>query len=501
MIQTGGRSTGRFLQARKNMLLEVNIGRINNSPIMRMFKINRPVAELPVKAVDIAEKMEENNRPMSILQMAGINHRTAPLQLREKLAIPAEQAVRLMAALRKKCLLDEVVILSTCNRTEFYWSSATYIDPQKLFKAISALDAKTFDKLIPCIYAYGGKDAARHLFEVASGLDSLALGETQIYHQVKTAYEQSHAEGFTAGALNLLFQKTFKTTKRVHNETGLASQKASVPSVALEFAKEVVGELEKAFVLVVGTGEIAQVTLEALRQRGVNQIAFVTRSAERAQEWQAIRRDSEVTTLDNIGKLLWKADIVIACTTAKEPVITTQEVKRALNFRGDKRPLLILDLGLPRNVAPGVARLENVYLKDIDDLQQVVESNKVKLEAEVAKARKVINEGVDDYVLSCRSAIVSPTIKAIREHSQRLVAKEVERSMRKLSHLSPEDQEEVKKLAHRIQGKLLHTPSERLRNVSGYGNPQLVILLARLLFGLEPASPDGQNGQDAEPKD
>jgi glutamyl-tRNA reductase len=442
--------------------------------------------------------MKENNRLMGILQMAGINHRSAPLHLREKLAVPPENMARMLALLSKKSGVNEIVVLSTCNRTELYWSSQTFNDPHEFFTHVASLDEEIWEQIFPAIYEYGGQDVARHLFEVAAGLDSMVLGETQIYNQVKNAYEQSRVKGFTGIELNFLFQKAFETTKKVHADTGLVLQKASIPSVAMEFVKETIGNPSKAFVLVIGTGEIAKLTAEVLQQRGVRQITFITKNEERARQWQPSCQNAEVATLDKIGKLLWKADILVACTATKKPLITALEIKRALGFRNDpERPMLILDLGLPRNVDPAVAQIGGVYLRDIDDLQRVVEKNKAKLDAEVVKAKKIINQGVAEYIRFCRSAIAAPTIKEIREQAKQLVDKELERAMRKLAHLSPKDRNEVSKLARSIQGKILHSPSEQLRRLSGYGNPQMVILLARILFGLEPSSPGGPTSKDS----
>ena len=439
--------------------------------------------------VDINEKRRECVPLVDTLQMAGINHRTAPLNLREKMAVPKECASSVLRHLAEKLRIEELVILSTCNRTEFYWVSEQEIDPVKFFNALPSVDPETVRKLAASIYSAQGKAVAEHLFEVASGLDSLVLGETQIYSQVKSSYEQSRAEGFTGSGLNFLFQKTFEAVKRVHTYTGLASQKASIPSVAIEFAKAIFEDLADVFVLVIGTGEIAKITLQALHKRGAHKVAFVTRSLSRAESWQSAHQDAEVTTMENIASVLWKADIVVACTSSEEPVITAGQVEHALQIRKrPNRPILILDLGLPRNVAPEAGRLEQVYLRNIDDLQMVLNKNKAQLDHEISNARQILKNEIDDYLKFCRSATAASTIREIRSQAREIANQELDRTLAKLSNLSDQDKKQVEVMVHRLLGKILHNPSERLRYVSRDGQSQSAIELARILFGIDPLS-------------
>jgi len=424
---------------------------------------------------------------VDVLQMAGVNHRTAALALRERVSIPKESAARVMSELRSKLAIKEIVILSTCNRTEFYWTSEKGVDPLQFFRAIPDVDHSTVEKLAGSIYCYSGKDVARHLFEVASGLDSMVIGETQISNQVKNAYEQSRAKSFTGLSLNFLFQKTFETTKKIHSQTGLASHKASIPSVALEFANAIFEDLAGAFVLVIGTGEMAKVTLDALKKRGAVKVGFVTKTEERAACWEGMHQEAEITTLQNIDNVLWQADIIISCTATDEPVITVNQVRQALALRKEPgKPLLILDLGVPRNIPAEVRRLEQVYLRDLDDLQQVVDRNRTELDAEIEKAKAIVEESVSDYLKFCSAATAASTIRELRSSVKDIADKELERALSRLAHLSEEDKKQVEELAHRLLGKFLHNPSERLRVLSGQGDPQTAIELARLLFGLDP---------------
>ena len=434
---------------------------------------------------------------VEVLHLAGVNHRTAPLEIREKLSVPKARINEALQILSKKLGLSELVILSTCNRTEFYWASAfaeatadkseKQIYPLDFFRALPLVDSEIIARLSPLVYTYHGKEVAHHLFEVTAGLDSMALGETQVSGQVRAAYECSREIGVTGIALNFLFQKAFETTKRIHTQTALFSQKASIPAVALEFARAVFEELSDVFVLVIGTGEIAEVTVEVLRKRGVRKMAFITRTQERARAWQENYPGCEVATLENLSSLLWKADIVVACTITDQPILSAKEVSQALIAREKRnRPFLVLDLGIPRNVSPDLKKLEQVYLKDIDDLQEVVNKNKAQLEVEVEKAQQIIETGVREYLQFCLSATAASTIKELRAFAEDIARKELDRSIPKLGELSPEQRQELLTLVHRILAKILHHPSERLRFISRDRQGQQALQWARILFGLQP---------------
>ncbi len=443
------------------------------------------------------------------LHLAGVNHRTASLEIREKLAVPKGKINAVLNTLSKNLGLSELVIISTCNRTEFYWASDKKISPLEFLRALPLLNPDNPEPLQPLIYAYSGKEAVSHLFEVTSGLDSLVLGETQVFGQVRSAYECSREIGITGIALNFLFQKAFETTKKVHNQTALLSQKASIPSVALEFARAIFEDLSDAFVLVIGTGEIAEVTVEVLRKRGVRKMGFISRTADRAKIWKEKYPNSEVAILENLSSLLWKADIVITCTETDRPILGAKEVSQALDTRQKRnRPFLILDLGIPRNVSPDLKKLGQVYLKDIDDLQEIINKNQAQLELEVIKARRIIETGVQDYLQFCKSATVASTIKEFRALAEEIAQKELNRSLRKLGELSPEQKQELEILVHRILGKVLHNPSQRLRLVARDNQAQQAIQWARILFGLDSvdhstdpaASPDSASPHNKKPE-
>lgn len=424
------------------------------------------------------------DQALDLLYVAGVNHRTAPVSVRERLAIPKGAGRELVKRVVDQFGLAELVALSTCNRTEFYWAATHETCPVELFRMLPAVAPQDLDALEPSIYRHQGKPAAAHLFQVACGLDSLVWGETQILHQVKRGYERSREEGYTGPLLNSLFQRAFQTAKNIHTQTRLGSHQASVPSVALELAEAIFGDLAETFVLVVGTGEIAQLTLEAMRKRGATQYAFVSRTAERAQEWRE-KSGSEIYTLDQLPEVLPRADILVACTSCTEPVITVQHIDHALAERAQQgRPLLILDLGLPRNVAPDAGEREPVFLHNVDDLQAVVAKNQSRQELEAVKAQQILAEGLDEYCHDCRSRTVASVISLIRSQAEQLGQQELKRALGRLPDLTEKEQEELGLLVHRILGKVLHAPTKVLHKASQNGSGPEAVNWAREFFGL-----------------
>jgi glutamyl-tRNA reductase len=351
------------------------------------------------------------------LHVAGVDYRSVPVDLRERLTVSKGELRGALERVRAIPGVREAVLLSTCNRTECYWVASDPVDPLSLLQAACAAGEETVREIAPFVRVRSGEEAAGHLFRVACGLDSMVVGETQILHQAKRAYEGANGAGCTGPLLNSLFQKAFESARKVHATTRLAVQRASVPGVALDLASAIFDDLSEVFVLVVGTGEVARLTLEVLRKRGVRRAAFVSRTTEGAMAWEA-RSSSEVWTLSEIDKVLWKADIVIACTGADRPVLTPREIRTALGMRkGRQRPLLILDLGVPRNVDSSVASLEQVYLRDIDDLGQVVEQRKALQEAEIRAAEGVVREVLKGYLAKVTSRILREQSAALREDS------------------------------------------------------------------------------------
>lgn len=422
------------------------------------------------------------------LRTAGVNHRTAPLEVRERLALVKGTAVDIVERLMRTAGTSEFVAVSTCNRTEFYWTAkedGPEVEPAVLFRALAGGEDLTPGQLADAIYTRSGREVVRHLFQVVSGLDSLVLGETQVLHQVKRAYERSASLRCTGPALNMLFQRSFAVAKEVHTRTNLAENRASVPTVALDLAGAIFEDLAGAHVLVVGTGEIAELTLEALRKRGAKQIVFVSRTADRARDWDG-HGGHAIHTIEELPRELGKTDIVVSCTAVERPIITAADVSRTMGDHARHgRPLLILDLGVPRNVEPAAGDVEQVYLRNIDDLEQVVQANRARQEGAVSAAGGIVSAGLEEYCKESRVATAATTIREFRSSAERIAAEEVSRTLGRLSTLSEKDREEVERLAERLVGKFLHPPTEALREASRNGRALEAVEWARKFFGLE----------------
>lgn len=418
------------------------------------------------------------------LRMIGLNHRSAAMDLRERLAIGKDELATVLQRLQSET--DEVVALSTCNRTELYWVGGTEA-PQSLLATLPGADAALLEQAADVVYSGDGLEVVRHVFRLACGLDSMIIGETQILHQMKTAYEFAQGQGCCGKSLNALFQKTFGVAKAVHTDTRLMSHQASVPAAAIGLVRAIFDDLSQVRVVIVGTGEIATVSCEEVRRRGATQITAVSRTPEQRIDWAA-GLGIDLLGMDQLTEALATADVVIACTDTTDPVILPEHLASNCGRRG--QPLVILDLGVPRNVDERV-KTEQVYLRNVDDLKPVVEQNRELLTKDIADAEQIIADAIAAYTRDCRSAHAGSTIEEFRTNAEGIAADELEAVLNRLSHLSEEDQEEVKRLVHRVVGKMLHQPTKALRSVVDDEEVHDAVFWVRRIFGLGPK-------QDAE---
>jgi glutamyl-tRNA reductase len=346
------------------------------------------------------------------------------------------------------------------------------------------------------LYVHRDRGAAEHLFRVSSGLDSMILGEPQIQGQVREAYAMARETSAPAGpvvgpALNRLFQTALGVGGKVRSETGLGIGAASVSSAAVDLAKKIFGSLKGRRALVLGAGEMSETTLECLRAEGVRTAIVANRTWERAREL-AERWGGEAVKWEQFGAALAGVDIVICSTAAPHPVLTRERLRQALPH-GAARPLCIIDIALPRDVEPAVGQEPNVFLYDIDDLQAIVSGNLDRRRAELPAAEQIVGAGVDDFWTWYSSLAVVPTIRALRDHGERMRQAEVERALRSLQHLSPDDRQAIDALTRSLLNKILHTPTVRLRQAAGNGRGTRVLDTVRYLFELEP---DGAPHED-----
>lgn len=383
----------------------------------------------------------------------------------------------------------EAVLLSTCNRTELYLSLADLARGDTAFRAILAdrLESPS-DKLSGYLYLHRDQSAAGHLFRVASGLDSMVLGEPQIQGQVREAYQLAQETRGLAGpvvgaTLNRMFQTALGVGGRVRTETELGLGAASISSAAVELAKKIFGSLRGRHALVMGAGEMSELTLELLRAEGVRSWVVTNRTYDRASEL-ARKWGGRAIPWDELGSGLPGAEIVICSTSAPHPVLTLERFRAALP-RGASRPLCIIDIAIPRDVDPQVGKEPNVFLYNIDDLRQIVDDSLERRRAEIPRAEEIVEYAVSEFWSWYASLAVVPTIRDLRDRGEQVRRAEVERMLRRLSHLPAEDQQAIDAMTRSLLNKLLHSPTVRLREAAGNGRGTSVLDSVRYLFELD----------------
>jgi len=428
------------------------------------------------------------------LAVVGISHRTAPLEVRERFVVdPHASAAALRRVAAGGC--TEAVLLSTCNRTELYMRAPAAQPDAAAIGARFLSDHAGMSETESDRYLYTLHDAnaAEHLFRVVASLDSLVIGEAQIQGQVKAAYEravESSRGDFVVGpVLARLFETALRVGGRVRSETRLGTGAASVPSAAIELAHKIFGSLTRRSALVVGAGEMSELTMACLRSEGVRDIMVASRTRERALD-VAERQGARAVSLDELPALLGRVDIVASATSAPHAVITRRLVERSLQTPR-RSPLLVLDIALPRDVEPAVGELPNVFLYDIDDLSQVVEGNLEKRRSEIAVAEAIIDEGVREFQAWYRGRNVVPLIRQLRGRAEEVREAETARALRALRHLSEEDRAAVENLTRQLLNKVLHAPTSRLRAAAADGREADMAEAVRFLFALEDGTDTG----------
>jgi glutamyl-tRNA reductase len=417
----------------------------------------------------------------------GLNHETADLSIRERLAFSEENIKIALARLgcgedTQPDSVSEMVILSTCNRVEIY-----AIAPQPSFEALEAFLAEVQDVPVNAfeahVYRLLDEDAIEHLFQVAAGLDSLVLGEPQILGQVMEAFEIARGQDTVGAVLSRLFQSALHTGKRARTETAISHNPASISSVAVHLAAQVVPDLERARVTVVGAGEMAELAVEALRKRGTNQLRVVNRTLERASNL-ANRWGGEAATFEKLDDALGWADIVITSTGAPHTLIRPEMVAPVLPSR-KQRPLVFIDIAVPRDVEMEVGALQGVRLFDIDMLHEHLEHSLASREREVPRVENILEEEKQAFLDYLRTLDVVPLIAELNQQFEQIRKVELEKTLKRLPDLGPEGVARLEALTQAMVKKMLHQPITRLRSEAGSPQGALYAATARNLFGLE----------------
>lgn len=418
------------------------------------------------------------------LTVLGANHRTAPIAVREKFAIGPDAIAEAVAMLRQRTGAYEAVLLSTCNRTELYVVHGSG-DPAP--ETWNALSERLGAPAAPYGYVHRDREAVAHLFRVASGMDSMILGEAQIHGQVRRAWESSRTQ---AGAvLNRLFQTSLSVASRVRTETSVSRGAASVSSASVLLAKKIFASLQGRRAMILGAGDVAELALECLVSEGVRAAMVANRTFERASRLAA-EYGAVAVHYDDCWQNLHEVDVLICSTAAPHIVVTPDDVRQSLARRGD-RPLCILDIALPRDVDPEVGTLDNVFLYDIDDLRAVVASNIERRQESLPLAESLVNGETDRFWSWYSTQAAVPTLTHFRAEMDRLRERELAHAMRRLAHLPDADRDAIALFSRTLMNKFLHAPTVRLREAAASGDPAPAIDALRQLFALETGTPAG----------
>jgi len=417
--------------------------------------------------------------------LIGCNHRTAPVELRERVAFTTEQALDAAKQLRSRGILEEAVVVSTCNRSELYGvpgdASPSVADAMEDF--LTSYHRIPRGELAGRTYRWLGTDAIRHLYRVAAGLDSMLLGEAEILGQVRAAYSRALEHGATGPILNRVFQGALEVGKRVRAETEVAARPMSVSLAGVKLAERVFGSLKGRSALILGAGEVAEQVVEHLRNRGIGNLCVVNRSFDRARHL-AERMGGEAVAWDSLETVLSSPDIIVTSIGDIGSVLTRDKFVRALAAR-DGRPVFVVDLGVPRNIAADVAGLYNLYLYNVDDLGEIVEQNKRAREAEIPRAETIIAEHVAKFE-NWRAALEATSI--IDDLRGRFSAERealLRERLAAMHGISPEERERLSKITEDLIERLLQEPTTRLRNGRGVPGHLSVIEALRRVFGLD----------------
>ncbi|MBI4574976.1 MAG: glutamyl-tRNA reductase [Planctomycetes bacterium] len=425
--------------------------------------------------------------PRDTLLVVGVNHRVAPIEERELIAFRPEDLPGALGLLRERYSVRECVIVSTCNRVELYLG-ATELDDPVARELLLAWHREMARSLGERAYLYRGGEAARHLFEVAAGLDSMVVGETEVLGQIKDAYGLATAQGFVGPLLHSVFQRAFQVARTVRTRTGLSEGRVSVPGVAVAFARRIFEDLREKVVLVVGGGRMGRLTLENLIAEGVRSVLVANRTRERAE---ALAREVGGTAVpfDGMDPFLPLADIIICSTASPKPVLCGDRMRGVARQRRH-RPVLILDIAVPRDVEPAVGEMDGVFLYDIDDLEEVAAENMEHRSELLEAGRELVRQELERFQAERVARDADPAIVALRERLHQLRAAELERVLRTLPGLDPQQRVAIEDMTVRLVNKILHRPMEVLREeaASGDGAP-LAAALQQLFAGDHPEAP------------
>lgn len=421
---------------------------------------------------------------MAIL-LIGLNHKSAPVEVREKVSLSRPQIERISQNIREIEYFSGCTILSTCNRTEFYCNAdSPFAAQESLIQLISDYSGLSTRELAPHLYIKFNKNACEHLFTVAAGMDSMILGESQIQGQVQDAYEYALNYEISDNILNTLFMNALTVGKRVRTETQIDRHTLSVSIAAVELAKDYFNGLEDKTVLVLGAGETSELTSRYLISNGTNSIMVANRTYERA-EWLAREIGGEAVKFSELATYLPSADLIISSTASPVPILDKSDLENAQIDR--VKPMLIIDIAVPRDIHPNVAELDYVKLYDIDDMERKTDENLAARQQETIKAKKIVKEELDDFYFWLDSLWVVPTIIKMRDQIERIKKSEIERALNRIDQPSDRERRIIEQLANSIVNRWLHKPIINMKSLAGQRADRIDCYINAIndLWGLE----------------
>ena len=412
--------------------------------------------------------------PTMKLFTLGINHHTAPLAIREKVVFHAEAVQQALKSLTRQHPVNEAAILSTCNRTELYCATES---PREAEAWLAEYHALKPQQIHPYLYTLPLADTVRHAFRVASGLDSMVLGEPQILGQMKQAARDAEAAGTLGSLLHKLFQRSFSVAKEVRSTTAIGENSVSMAAAAVRLSERIFPSLTEQNVLFIGAGEMIELCATHFAAASPHRVAVANRTFERAQSLAA-RFNGVALRLEEIGDTLAQYDVVVACTGSQLPIVGKGLIERAIKARR-RKPMFLVDLGVPRDIEPEVAEMDDVFLYTVDDLAQVVAVGLTARKTAVVEAEAIIESGVGEFLHWIEARDVVPTIRALRDHAERMRRHELERAAKLLAK-GEDAQRVMEHLSQSLMNKMLHAPTQALGSAEGPERDQLLETIARL---------------------
>lgn len=421
----------------------------------------------------------------------GMNHETAPVELRECLATEPGNVQKALSFMRENASIKEGLFLSTCNRVEALFTTDAVGEAKRaMVSFISELGGIPEESFFSALYTFEGMEAVKHIFSVASSLDSMIVGEPQILGQIKDAYAQATRQKTSGVILNRLMHRAFHVAKRVRTETGICGAAVSISYAAVELAKKIFHKLDGKKVFLIGAGEMAELAAKHMMGQGIGSMTVANRTFERGVQVAKLFHALPVS-FDEIAPQLTQVDIVITSTASPDYVITYEQVKASLRKRRN-RPLFFIDIAVPRDVQPEINDLNNVYVYDIDDLRGVIELNKAQREQEAIRAERIVLEEVVKFENWLKTLAVVPTIVSLRDKAESIVRAELKRSSSALGGLTPDQNEVIKTLVRSIAEKVINDPILFLKEKADRPTLDTYLDMTRKLFSLDNNREDGE---------